>query len=406
MPNPLTAAIASPTAAAKPDAPAPERREQQGAASFQTVMDQEADQQSGEMETLEPQVQDPDPDSELEEIVAASDQMDISEDQLPADSKISMPEIAPVQSIADRSVAPVLPPPAETVNEVSMPDTPPGTPDSKAARSPEIPAQSVGLPPFQASVPGSGTAQRRTGAAFNSQEIVMVATLPEAARAAAPTVPPPFEPRQDVSPGLLPPTSAPKQPVLPDRAPTLVQMQLLATEPGGEATEALANPDFKDVRAVRETPVFSPTREAGQIVPSPSATARAETARAIAGQMAVAISTRPQSGAIEIALNPEELGRVSIVLNGRDDGLHMTIAAERPETLETMRRHLSVLEAEFQNLGLGALSIDLGTSSDAERDEAETEDQTPSRASGPEHIAETDPALSKNGPDGRIDLRL
>ncbi|CUH50429.1 flagellar hook-length control protein FliK [Ruegeria atlantica] len=62
-------------------------------------------------------------------------------------------------------------------------------------------------------------------------------------------------------------------------------------------------------------------------------TARPETARAVAGQMAAVINTQPKSGSIEIALNPEELGRVSIMLNGRDDGLHLTISAERPETL-------------------------------------------------------------------------
>ena len=109
---------------------------------------------------------------------------------------------------------------------------------------------------------------------------------------------------------------------------------------------------------------------------------------------------------IEVALNPEELGRVSIVLNGREDGMHMTISAERPETLDMMRRHLSVLEAEFQNFGLGDLSFDLGTSADAQQDGSDAKDAIQFSDAPPEHDTEIGPITSKLGHDGRIDMRL
>ena len=86
-----------------------------------------------------------------------------------------------------------------------------------------------------------------------------------------------------------------------------------------------------------DEPVLQSSRESAPSLSAPAQAARAEVARAIAGQMAAAVQARPGSGAVEIALNPEELGRVSIVLNGRDDGFYVTIAAERPETLDLMR---------------------------------------------------------------------
>ncbi|WP_170571687.1 flagellar hook-length control protein FliK [Ruegeria atlantica] len=126
----------------------------------------------------------------------------------------------------------------------------------------------------------------------------------------------------------------------------------------------------------------------------------------MANQIATLVSARGQPGTIEVALNPEELGRVSIVLNSREDGLHMTILAERPETLDMMRRHLSVLETEFQNFGLGDLSLDLGTSADARHDDSDTSDSRKFSDSQPEPTAVDGPAIPKLGPDGRIDIRL
>lgn len=99
------------------------------------------------------------------------------------------------------------------------------------------------------------------------------------------------------------------------------------------------------------------------------AAARAEMARAIAGQMAAAITSKPGSGRVEIALNPEELGKVSIILTGREDGFHLVLSAERPETLDLMRRHIGILTAELQDMGFGDLSFDLGTSGEKHQNE-------------------------------------
>lgn len=78
--------------------------------------------------------------------------------------------------------------------------------------------------------------------------------------------------------------------------------------------------------------------------------ARPETARMVAVQIADAM-IKAQNNKIEIALNPEELGRVRMVLTSTDTGVSVSIVAERPETLDMMRRHIDQLAEEFRKLG-------------------------------------------------------
>ncbi|AXT28061.1 flagellar hook-length control protein FliK [Ruegeria sp. AD91A] len=196
-------------------------------------------------------------------------------------------------------------------------------------------------------------------------------------------IPRPLDPEKKLLPEVN--ILTPKPPT-PNRAPSVAQLQLMATavefEPVAPVVEAEA------LHAAREEPLPLTSRDSVPQLTSPSSAARAEIARAMAGQLAAAVQTRTGSGATEIALNPEELGRVSIVLNGREDGLQITIATERPETLELMRRHLSVLTEEFQKLGYGDLSFDLGTSwgSGAHQKGADDPDtQSPSRSEAAPH---------------------
>ncbi|MGB0960615.1 MAG: flagellar hook-length control protein FliK, partial [Halocynthiibacter sp.] len=65
---------------------------------------------------------------------------------------------------------------------------------------------------------------------------------------------------------------------------------------------------------------------------------------------------------LEIALSPEELGRVRMTLHAQDTSLLVSIEAERFETAELMRRHMEELEQEFKELGYGDVSFDFGQS--------------------------------------------
>lgn len=55
---------------------------------------------------------------------------------------------------------------------------------------------------------------------------------------------------------------------------------------------------------------------------------------------------------VEITLSPEELGRVRMILTGHERAPHLAIWAERPETLEQMRRNADLLMQQFGEEGL------------------------------------------------------
>lgn len=84
-----------------------------------------------------------------------------------------------------------------------------------------------------------------------------------------------------------------------------------------------------------------------------------ETARQIVPQIAAVLSSGKQ-GTTEIALNPEELGKVRIQLSGVDQTMTVAIIAERPETADLMRRHIDTLVQDFRALGYTDVRFDFG----------------------------------------------
>ncbi|MGR3661748.1 MAG: flagellar hook-length control protein FliK [Paracoccaceae bacterium] len=113
--------------------------------------------------------------------------------------------------------------------------------------------------------------------------------------------------------------------------------------------------------------------------PPPSAleTSRAGTVRFAGTQMVDALIRQPDQ-AVEIALNPEELGRVRIALSHLDTGLTVAISAERPETLDLMRRHIEQLAAEFRRLGYENIGFEFSGGDANSSGQSETESQSSS----------------------------
>nr|WP_281390421.1 flagellar hook-length control protein FliK [Paracoccus amoyensis] len=64
----------------------------------------------------------------------------------------------------------------------------------------------------------------------------------------------------------------------------------------------------------------------------------------------VAITIRDEQ--VEIALSPEELGRIRMVLSGREHAPHLVVWAERPEVLDQLRRNAATLLQNFGETGL------------------------------------------------------
>ncbi|MEO9781674.1 MAG: flagellar hook-length control protein FliK [Sedimentitalea sp.] len=125
------------------------------------------------------------------------------------------------------------------------------------------------------------------------------------------------------------------------------------------ATETL---DVESFASVEEAPVWTTSRSVGTTgIMMPASfdvsIARPETVRNAAAY-AVEVLTREPGKVVEIALNPEELGRVRMALSQSDAGVTVVITSERPETLELMRRHIEQLSQEFLKLGYEQASFE------------------------------------------------
>ncbi|MFQ6546880.1 flagellar hook-length control protein FliK [Aestuariibius sp. 2305UL40-4] len=81
------------------------------------------------------------------------------------------------------------------------------------------------------------------------------------------------------------------------------------------------------------------------------------TAPSIPGQIAATLSVS-ETGMAEIVLDPEELGKVRLTLTQTDGRTVLIVEAQRPETIDLMRRNLDELTAEFSDAGYANLSFD------------------------------------------------
>ena len=72
----------------------------------------------------------------------------------------------------------------------------------------------------------------------------------------------------------------------------------------------------------------------------------------------VEIAHATQQGSVEIALSPEELGKVRMSLSTADSAISVSILAERPETAELLRANIDALGKEFRALGYSDVSFE------------------------------------------------
>lgn len=130
--------------------------------------------------------------------------------------------------------------------------------------------------------------------------------------------------------------------------------------------------------------------------PVASSSAIPELPRHVAQQVSTAIA---MSGGkkTEVSLSPAELGRVSISLNSAETGLVVTILAERPETLDLLRRGAMQLATEFTEIGYGSVEFSFGQET-SEQDAPEDS----GRRDGPAEIAPAELSADENRPGVRL----
>lgn len=131
--------------------------------------------------------------------------------------------------------------------------------------------------------------------------------------------------------------------------------------------------------------------------------------RPVMQQVAEAVVTA-RGDRTEIALSPEELGRLRLVMTGADRG-QITIWAERPETLDLIRRNADLLTQQLADAGITAGTLDFRQDERMARPDqtwrradGETGDSLPD---GPALPAVAAVRLSQTPlSDRRIDIRL
>lgn len=178
-----------------------------------------------------------------------------------------------------------------------------------------------------------------------------------------------------------------------------------APEASGTATET-----SEPLAATGAEPRPPETARAADAVP------RAEIARTpgprVAEQVAVALSAA-SPGSFELRLHPEELGSVRLGLTASDGGVTVQLTAERPETMDLLRRHADTLARELRQAGYDSVTFRFG--SETPQDQRRAPDQ------GAGHTAPTvlagtaaDPSLAARATHrppavmaaGSLDLRL
>ena len=125
------------------------------------------------------------------------------------------------------------------------------------------------------------------------------------------------------------------------------------------------------------------------------------------GQHLADVAARFPDRPVELTLSPEELGRVRMTFTTGDGALTMTLVADRPETLDLLRRHIDVLAQDFRDLGFANLSFSFAQGDDSPAPETVAAADTDAPAAAAPASAR-DPATrpSARPSDGGLDLRL
>lgn len=194
-------------------------------------------------------------------------------------------------------------------------------------------------------------------------------------------------PMQALSPETAPAETPSDAAVARPSAEAALRLQM-ADEAGGEPPSEQGAPDAEAVDIVDAPPAVAvsqaaapeTTADSAAASPPPTLTAPqapvpralpppapppppdAPPARQAAEAISAALTSPGGSDRVELVLRPEELGRVRFELRSEGDRLFVTMTADRPETMDLLRRHLPELRAELEQAGYGAADLNFGQS--------------------------------------------
>jgi flagellar hook-length control protein FliK len=191
---------------------------------------------------------------------------------------------------------------------------------------------------------------------------------------------PEMPPQTSVAPNMAPGPPAPASNIAPVEA-VIADLP----EKGPEGFGAAQGPSSPETAAANRvapsppTPQIAPQQLALQIVRASGASV---------------------NGAIEITLDPAELGRLRLTLQPGDGGIMVQIAADRPETLELIRKNSAILTEEFQRSGYQSVGFSFSQNQNSAQDQPPTPADFLYGGSG------DGSAQPETGPPGHIDLNV
>ncbi|WP_298859107.1 flagellar hook-length control protein FliK [uncultured Sulfitobacter sp.] len=136
---------------------------------------------------------------------------------------------------------------------------------------------------------------------------------------------------------------------------------------------------------------------------------RVDVAPQIARQL-VEVMAQASNRPVDIALSPDELGRVRMSVRTDDGAVTVHIIAERADTLDLMRRHIDQLGQTFRTMGYESITFAFGSGAENEADPDARQSDSKSDASNHSTSAtdRTEPAMINldRSPSTGVDIRL
>ena len=147
-------------------------------------------------------------------------------------------------------------------------------------------------------------------------------------------------------------------PVQTERPRSVAEALPLASKPAAPILRDASI--IADPAAALDAQPLQPHREASSstapaLAPSHAPAPHADPRPVMQQVTSAMVTTRKD--ATEIALSPEELGRLRVVMSGPDRN-HVTIWAERPETLDLVRRNADMLVQHLQEAGIDTMDME------------------------------------------------
>ncbi|MEL7182797.1 MAG: flagellar hook-length control protein FliK [Pseudomonadota bacterium] len=171
----------------------------------------------------------------------------------------------------------------------------------------------------------------------------------------------------------------------------------------------------RDVAALARAPERTPLPDLAPALRSKVATLAERLAAQNEGANVSTQRTATGERQTEIELAPAELGKLKITLQTNERGLALQIVAERPETLDVVRRQLEGLHRALLSDGVKLDALEMGSmgarTGQGAAHQAQAEPQRPAMAEpGQDGDAETEHPPSDQAPpltaNGRLDIRI